>query len=86
MGEEKKCERCGLGMTGTEFVPGADAYWVNPTRIRGTPEQVESNFYGGEYECPHCGAVHTLLLMPAMGDPSPQTAHYELRIMTKIGE
>ena len=83
MGEKMKCVRCGQVLPGVDHVVEG-LYRVDPDRIRRTPEEVAANFFGGEYDCPHCGLTYTLFLMPAFGDPSPATALYRLRIVTKL--
>ena len=86
MGKGMSCEKCGKLLPGVEEAMGSGLYAVDAGLIKRRPEQNVPGFFGGQYECPACGATYTLLLMPFSGDPSPATAVYGLRIVTDSSE
>ena len=80
---EMRCEKCDRLLPGVEVVDGPLCA-VHPGRIKRRPEQDFPGYFGGQYECPYCGATYELLLMPWAGDPSPLTALYRLTILTDL--
>lgn len=75
-GRKMKCDKCQKVMPGIDVVLGHCA--IEPSRLQQPPGRDIPGYYGGYYQCPHCGAKYMANLMPYAGDPSPWTALYHL--------